>query len=152
MSSNRRQRRAVISRNTFYRVVPMETKSHAKGVDLQDQLGSIQIIDEQLKDCVVVTVPSTTSYEMAEEIANRIRGALDQNVVILSDNVQLCRVEGPLDKKELAEVFKGVDNDRAEQIAETLLDQALEKAKNEGVEIVEEESAEEDAAAGAEDA
>lgn len=132
MSSNRRQRRAIIARNTFFRVVPMEVKDHVKGVDLQDAQGSIQIIDQDFNDVVVVRLPNTTSYDMAEEIGNRLKKVLDQNVVLLTNNIELCRVEGPLGKKELAEVFKGVDNDKAEDIAETLLEQAITKAKAEG--------------------
>ena len=123
--SNRNQRRAIAARNTFYRVTPMIKEELEDGTDLQDQQGNISIIDTKFNDCLVALVPPTTSFDMARELEQRLIKEFKRNVIVMTDNIALCRVEGPLDKKEIAALFKGVENADPEAIAESLVHRAI---------------------------
>lgn len=122
--SNRAKRRAIAAKHDFFRVVPMEVEDTIAGTNLQDVVSNVSYIDMPASECLVALVPPTLSYEMAREVEKRLTETLKRNVLVMSDNITLCRVEGPLDKKEVAAVFKGVENVDADKVAETLFNQA----------------------------
>jgi len=132
-TQKRKARRHIAKEHTFWRVVPMEIAQ----ADQQDGLGPTvketliqdhpksEIIDTPFKDCLVVAVPPTTSYDMARSIEQRMMDSLGKPVIVMTNNLVLCRVEGPLSKEEITAAFKGVENADPEKLAAALVNRAV---------------------------
>jgi hypothetical protein len=148
-SSKRRARRHIAKENTFWRVVPMEVVQ----ADQQDGIGptiketliqdhpKAEIIDTPFEDCFVVLVPPTCSYDMARSIEQRVMDSLGKPVIVMTNNLKLCRVEGPLSEEEIVATFKGVENADPEKLAAALVN----RAKTSNAEAVRELEAKEEA-------
>lgn len=148
-SSKRRARKKIAKENTFWRVVPMEVIEdethdgvgpHLKEAVLQDH-PKAELIDTPFDHCYVVTVPPTCSYEMARSIEQRMMDSLGKPVIVMTNNLRLCRVEGPLDPKEIEEAFKGVENVSPEKLASALVNRAASVNAAAAREVEEEEEA-----------
>jgi hypothetical protein len=74
-------------------------------------------IEGKLEDYIVVSVPETTSYEMAEDIKNRVMAVVKRPVCVISHNVSVLRAV-KLTPKEAAEVIKKGEDYAEQQLAQ----------------------------------
>ena len=129
--SKRTIRKTIAKTNTFWRVTPMEvnesrendSKGSLRVAALADH-PDVQIIDTPFENCTVVMAPPTLSYAMARSIEQRVMDVTGVPCIVMSSNLVLCRVEGPLNPSEVEDALKEVQNVDHKALADALVRQA----------------------------
>lgn len=86
----------------YLRVIPL---SRGESGELVDGVQTY-VIHTKLEDLRVARVPVTMSVQQAQLVEKQLTDKFGQDVLVLSDNVELCRVEVVSDD-EVAKLLKG---------------------------------------------
>ncbi len=110
-STSSRRVRNIIAKTNFFRVTPFTVTDTKVSEATQTSL-----VDVPTTSLVVASVPSSMSYAMAKALEDELSEKLQRPVLVISDNIKLCAMEGPLDPSEIKEAIKGLDGDASELV------------------------------------
>lgn len=107
---NRTQRKALATATTYYRITPLFRRPEG---DLEECVTS-SIVDGALDECMVVRVPSTTTFSQAQEIEKKLTEKLSRPCIVTTRNIEFCKVE-VVPAKEIAHLLKAASKPTEEE-------------------------------------
>lgn len=144
-SSLARRARQKISKTTFHRMVGLQPADVDGKQRMVDGLEA-SLLDVPASETMVALVPPSMSIPQARDVEHQLTEVFQRPVVVLSNNIQLLRVEGPLSRAEIKAALKGVDGNADEIVDQLLKDHGqenlLDEVQEEG--FLEEENDEEE--------
>ena len=98
----------------MYRLVPLGLKNEESPDDSPLHKSPDHFLEGELEECVIVSVPETSSRAYAADLRNRLEADLQRLVVVVTHNIAFLTAEklAPLDAARVVKRIEDVQEER----------------------------------------